>query len=118
MVAGIVLVALGMKKTIGDVSDPLDAVPAFALAGGLGLYLLALVAFRYRHIQTINSQRLVLALALFALVPLVAELPALTGVALVTAPVWALIAFETVSYGSGRDRVRHGDFAPGEGHTR
>ena len=58
MVAGIVLVALGMKKTIGDVSEPLDTVPAFALVGGLGVYLLALVAFRYRHVHSVNRQRL------------------------------------------------------------
>jgi low temperature requirement protein LtrA len=116
MVAGIVLVALGLKKTIGDVSDPLDPVPAFALAGGLGLYLLALVAFRYRHIHTINAQRLALGLALFAIVPLVAEVPALVAVVLVTAPVWALIAYETISYGESRGEVRHGGFVPGEGH--
>ena len=117
MVAGIVLVALGLKKTIGDVSEPLEAVPAFALAGGLGLYLLALVGFRYRHIHTVNVQRLALGVALFALVPFVAELPALAAVALVTVPVWGLIAYETLSYGESRGQVRHGDFAPGEGHT-
>ena len=35
MVAGIVLVALGLKKTIGHFDDHLDTVPAFALLGGL-----------------------------------------------------------------------------------
>ena len=34
MVAGIVLVALGLKTTIGHVDDHLHAVPAFALLGG------------------------------------------------------------------------------------
>ena len=34
MVAGIVLVALGMKKTLGDVDESLKTVPAFALLGG------------------------------------------------------------------------------------
>ena len=47
MVAGIVLVALGLKKTLGHVGDPLDTVPAFALLAGVALYLLGLVAFRY-----------------------------------------------------------------------
>ena len=51
MVAGIVLVALGLKKTIGHFDDHLDAVPAFALLGGLAIYLLGHVAFRYRHVQ-------------------------------------------------------------------
>ena len=49
MVAGIVLVALGMKKTLGDVTDPLKIVPAAALLGGAALYLLAHVAFRLRR---------------------------------------------------------------------
>ena len=34
MVAGIVLVAMGLKKTLAHVDDPLDMVPAFALLGG------------------------------------------------------------------------------------
>jgi len=66
MVAGIVLTALGMKKVLGDVEDPLKTVPAFALLGGLSLYLLGHVAFRYRHVRTINRQRLLLAFALLA----------------------------------------------------
>src|SRR5204863_181997 len=35
MVAGIVLVAFGLKKTLGQVDDPLDTLPAFALLGGV-----------------------------------------------------------------------------------
>ena len=57
MVAGIVLVALGVKKTLEHVDDPLEVETAFALLGGLALYLLGHVAFRYRHIHTINVQR-------------------------------------------------------------
>src|SRR5215208_4146470 len=62
MVAGIVLSALGLKKTLGHVDDPLDTVPAFALLGGVAIYLLGLVAFRLRHVKTVNWRRLVLAL--------------------------------------------------------
>ena len=36
MVAGIVLLALGLKKTLEHVEDPLKTVPAFALLGGHG----------------------------------------------------------------------------------
>ena len=89
MVAGIVLVALGMKKTLGDVDDPLDTVPAFALLGGLAIYLLAHVAFRYRQIHTINRQRALLAVVLFALIPVAVEIPALATVAVVNVLVWA-----------------------------
>ena len=58
MVAGIVLLALGLKKTLGDVGDPLDAVPATAMLGGTAVYLLAHVAFRLRNVRTLNRQRL------------------------------------------------------------
>ena len=52
--AGIVLVALGMKKTLGHVEDPLKLVPAVALLGGSAIYLLAHVAFRLRNVHTLN----------------------------------------------------------------
>ena len=48
MVAGIVLFALGLKKTLAHVGDPLETIPAVALCGGVALYLLAHVAFRLR----------------------------------------------------------------------
>ena len=118
MVAGIVLSALGLKKTLGQVSDPLDTVLAFALLGGVAFYLLGHVAFRFRHIHTINRQRLLLALLLFALLPVAIEVPALAILAIVAALLCVLIAYETARYGEGRDRVRHGEFAPERGSTR
>ena len=45
MVAGIVLVALGMKKTLVDTDEPLKLVPAFAMLAGTSIYLVAHVAF-------------------------------------------------------------------------
>jgi low temperature requirement protein LtrA len=107
MVAGIVLVALGLKKTLADVGDALETVPAFALLGGLALYLLAHVALRLRNVHTVNRQRLALSVVLFALVPVAVELPALAILAIVTALISAMIVYETISYGEGRDRVRH-----------
>jgi low temperature requirement protein LtrA len=109
MVAGIVLVALGMKRTIGHVDEHLRAEIAFALMGGLAIYLLGHVAFRYRHVHTINRRRLLLAVVLLALVPVVVELPSLAGLAIANALIWALIGYETRKYGEGRHRVRHPD---------
>ena len=43
LVAGIILLALGLKKAIGHPTDPLEDVPAFALVGGVAVYLLGLV---------------------------------------------------------------------------
>jgi low temperature requirement protein LtrA len=112
MVAGIILVALGLKKTLGDVDDPLDTVPAFALLGGVAVYLLGLVAFRSRHVKSVNWRRLGLALILVALLPAATELPALGTLAIVGALLWGLIVAETRGYGEERARVRHGDAFP------
>jgi low temperature requirement protein LtrA len=112
MVAGIVLVALGLKTTLGHVGDALETVPAFALLGGVSAYLLGLVAFRFRHVRTVNRPRLALAILLFALLPVATHVPALITLAIVTAVLAVVIARETRSYGAGRDRVRHEDFVP------
>jgi low temperature requirement protein LtrA len=107
MVAGIVLVALGLEQTLAHVGDPLRTVPAFALLGGVAAYLLGHVAFRYRHVHTINRRRLGLAILLLALLPLAIEIPALATLALVATLLWALIGYETRVYGDARHRVRH-----------
>jgi low temperature requirement protein LtrA len=111
MVAGIVLVALGLKKTIGHFDEHLDVVPAFALLGGLALYLLGHVSFRYRHVKTVNRQRLLLAIVLLILVPVAVELPALATLAIANVLVWAMIVYETRSYGEGRHQVRRPEAA-------
>lgn len=106
MVAGIVLVAYGMKVTIGHHADHLPDVPAFALLGGLALYLLGLVSFRYRHVQTINRRRLGLAIVLLFLVPVATAMPALVTLALAVLLIWAMIAYEHRGYGPGRQELR------------
>jgi low temperature requirement protein LtrA len=107
MVAGIVLVALGLKTILADVDEPLDTVPAVALLGGLSLYLLGHVVFRYRHIHTINRQRLGLALLLGALVFLATEISPLAILAILNLLVGAMIVYETINYGERRAQVRH-----------
>jgi low temperature requirement protein LtrA len=112
MIAGIVLVAFGLQTTIGHFGAHLHAVAAFALLGGLAIYLLGHVAFRYRHVRTINRQRLGLAVVLFCLVPLASNLPALGTLAIANILAWAMIAYETHGYGEARERVRHQGEAP------
>jgi low temperature requirement protein LtrA len=106
MVAGIVLIAFGMKVTIGHHSEHLHDVPAFALLGGLAIYLLGLVAFRYRHIKTVNRQRLGLAIVLLLLVPVATAVPALVSLALAVGLIWLMIGYEHRGYGSGRQELR------------
>jgi low temperature requirement protein LtrA len=107
MVAGIVLFALGLKKTLEHVGDPLDTVPAVAMLGGTGLYLLAHVAFRWRNVHRFSVQRVVAAVALAAFVPVAIEVSALTTLAVLAAALSALIAYETVHFAELRDRLRH-----------
>ncbi|HEY1315965.1 MAG TPA: low temperature requirement protein A [Gaiella sp.] len=107
IVAGIVLAALGLKTTLADVNDPLDAVPAAALVGGVALYLLGHVAVRWRIVHTLARHRLVCALVLVALFPLALEIPALATVALVMVVVSGLVVYEVRRFAETRDRVRH-----------
>jgi low temperature requirement protein LtrA len=107
MVVGIVLVSLGMKKTLAHVEDPLKIVPAFALLGGAAVYLLAHVAFRYRGGRTLSVRRLVLAVVVLALLPAAVHLPALATLGILATLLVCLIAYETRSYGDARDRIRH-----------
>jgi low temperature requirement protein LtrA len=107
MVAGIVLLALGLKKTLAHVEDPLKIVPAVALLGGTAVYLLAHVAFRWRNVHRFSTPRLLCAIFLAALLPAAVELPALATLGLVAAALSALIAYEHVHFAELRDRLRH-----------
>jgi low temperature requirement protein LtrA len=106
MVAGIVLLALGLKKTFLHVDDPLDTVPAIALVGGVAVYLLAHVGFRWRLVHTLSRQRLVAAAVALALYPLARELPALVTLALAAALLCVLIAYEVLRFAERRASVR------------
>jgi low temperature requirement protein LtrA len=108
MVAGIVLLALGLKKTLAHVEDPLKLVPAVALLGGPALYLLAHVAFRWRNVHRFNAPRLLCAIVLLALIPVAVEIPALATLGIVVALLAGLIAYEAVHFAELRDRLRHG----------
>ena len=106
MVAGIVLLALGLKKTLGDVGKELDLVTVAAMLGGTALYLLAHVAFRLRNTGTLNVQRLACAAVLLALVPLGVEMPALATLALLAVVLAVLVGVEAIRFAGARERVR------------
>ena len=107
MVAGIVLVALGLKKTLGDVGKPLELVPAVAVLGGSSTYLLAHVAFRWRDVHTLSRQRLVCAVLLVLLLPAALALPALATASIIAAVLMALVAYKAIRFADARDRIRH-----------
>ena len=108
MIAGIVLLALGVKKAIAHAYDPLDTVPAIALCGGVALYFLGHVAFRLRNVHSLSRQRLAAALACLALIPLATQADALIALGAVAAVCVGLIAYEAVHFREARERIRAG----------
>ena len=106
MIAGIVLVALGAKKTIAHVDEPLKIVPAVALCGGVSLYLIGHIAFRWRNVHTFNRHRSIAALLAALTIPLATEVDALVSLALMAALTAGLIAFEVIRFREARGRLR------------
>ena len=106
LIAGIVLLALGGKKTIANVDEPLKLVPAVALCGGVALYLLGHVAFRLRNIGTLNKQRVVVAAIAALLILPATEIDALATMALLAALTAGLITYEAIRFSEARQRIR------------
>jgi len=115
MIAGVLLVALGLKKVleyVGDasdhtLSDPLATVPLVAMYAGVSLYLFAHVAFRWRNVHSVNVQRVVAGFVVLLLIWPASDLPALWALTLLTAATCALIAFEVWRFGELREQIRH-----------
>jgi low temperature requirement protein LtrA len=117
MIAGIVLFALGLKETIEHLDEPLAAVPAVALCGGLALYFLTHLALRIRLVYFIRRAtserpgwigpgRLAAGIAMLALIPGALAVPALPSLGLATAVCCALIAWDLMHYREHRIEVR------------
>jgi low temperature requirement protein LtrA len=117
MVAGIVIAALGLKKVLGyiagdgghDWTDSLHGIALASLHVGPAVYLLALVAFRYRNVRSLGRSRLIAAAVLLVTIPLGGQIGALADLVLVTAIMTSLIAFEALRYAEDRHRIRHLD---------
>jgi len=106
MIVGIVLLALGLKKTLGHPDETLKAVPAVALCGGVALYLLAHIAFRLRNVRSWAPRRVVAMLVMCALVPVALTVPALASVACVAGVLVVLITYEVVRFRELRASIR------------
>ncbi len=106
MVAGIVLLALGLKKVFVDLDPPLKLVISFALFGGAALYLLGHLAFRYRHTRTWNVARAVVLVLLLALVPLGPAAPAWISLVVLTSILLGLVTYESLHFRELRTAVR------------
>ncbi|MET9001468.1 low temperature requirement protein A, partial [Amycolatopsis sp. NPDC004169] len=113
LIAGIVLVALGLKKAFLYIADTehhtpgeaLHGVPIWTLTGGLALYLIALSALRKRNLGSWNVQRLVVGLLLVAATPLLEHVPAAVLLVVAAAVVLGLITFERIRFAEWRRNV-------------
>jgi hypothetical protein len=86
----------------------LKDMPAVALCGGLAVYTLGMVAFRFRNTRTVARARIVVAAAGLALIPVAMEAAGIVTLGLIAAVSVALIVFETVRNREFRARVRSG----------
>jgi low temperature requirement protein LtrA len=114
MIAGIIYLALGLKKVseyVGDtehhaLTDPLPPIPLWAMFGGVAVYLLGHLGFRLRNVGSINPPRAV-AVALLLLAPLGLQfVPALAALGVLALMLVALVLFEVVRYAEARARIR------------
>jgi low temperature requirement protein LtrA len=108
MVAGIVLVALGVKKTLAHVGDPLGIIPAVALCGVVALYLLGHNDFRMRDVGSLSIPRLAATAISLALIPAAEWMPALITLAAMATLLVALAAYETYHLPEPRRKSRAG----------
>jgi low temperature requirement protein LtrA len=106
MVAGIVLVALGIKTTLAHTGAELDSVPATALLGGAAIYLLAHVTFRWRNVHRFSGQRVIAAAACLALLPAAPHVAALVTLSLLAAVLAAIVLYEHLHFAPLRTRLR------------
>jgi low temperature requirement protein LtrA len=113
LIAGIVLVALGLKKAFLYIADTehhtpgeaLHGVPIWTLTGGLALYLIALSSLRKRNLGSWNHQRLVVGVLLVAATPLLEHVPAAVLLLIFAVLVLGLIGFERLRFAEWRRNV-------------
>jgi low temperature requirement protein LtrA len=96
LVAGIVLLALGIKKTLGGVDDHLKPVAAISLCGGTALYLTALAGFHWRTTGQWRGHRLLFA-AVCTMLIAASAVPAVVLLAATATVCVALVVAESLA---------------------
>ncbi len=80
---------------IGHTGEHLHIEVATAMFGGMALYLLAHLAFRWRNVRRFSAQRLVVAVVCIASVAVVTHISALVALAWLAILSSGLIVYET-----------------------
>ncbi|MEU1688998.1 low temperature requirement protein A [Micromonospora sp. NPDC005707] len=102
MIAGIVLVSLGLGKTMSvlgsrgpfEFGASLYPLPHLALFGGVIIYLLADQGFHWRLTRRTHPHRIAQTLVIIALAPATAQLPALVALAALAAVCLGFVTIE------------------------
>ncbi|MEV4544264.1 low temperature requirement protein A [Micromonospora echinaurantiaca] len=110
MIIGIVLVALGLRKTVAEVErfhGPVGwDMPLLTLFGGVILFLLGDKLFWWRITQRIRPLRVVAILTLIALTAVCTRVSRLAGLAVLAAALTAFALAETISTRQLRQAIR------------
>ncbi|QDY09766.1 low temperature requirement protein A [Micromonospora sp. HM134] len=114
IIAGVIFFALGLKDLLAEVADPdtphwglpLGGFWVLVLYGGVGLYLLSLVACELRATRVLRWPPVLAVLALAVLAPAGARVPEVGALALLALVCVALAAVQTRTQGRRRRRVR------------
>ncbi|GAB3534990.1 low temperature requirement protein A [Arthrobacter tecti] len=81
LVAGVMFFALGVHEAVTNVAEPLRPLPAVALAGGVALFFLGDVAYRWRDHHQLAAGRFLAGVGATALIPVAVLAPALAALA-------------------------------------
>lgn len=84
LVAGIILFAVGAHGAVAHASAPPPLLSAVALAGGMALFYLGDVAYRWRDHKQVPIDRAMAGLAAAATLPILPHIPAITGLGVLT----------------------------------
>ena len=114
LILGVVLVALGLKKVLEYVSDiekhtlvePLKGVGLAALFGGIILYLLAHVLFKWLTVHAVSVVRLGASAGLLVAWLAVGPVPALGQLIIAAVILLVALVIEAIVYAEHRQQVR------------
>jgi low temperature requirement protein LtrA len=111
MIIGLIFFSLGVEMTLAHTGEVLGTIPAFALCGGLTMFLAAQIGFRLRSGGSLSIPRVVAVVALVAIFALSGLFTALFVLTSVAACFAVLIAYETVGEREERLRIRSSEHA-------
>lgn len=94
MVAGIMLFAVGAHSAVAHATAALPVLPATALAGGMALFYLGDVAYRWRDHRQIPIDRAATGCAAAAVLPVLTHIPAISALGVLTALGGVRLAWE------------------------